>query len=223
MKRRWNIVGIIVTLLLAVTLLPISTTQAQSMTLAPERSSVEAGSTLRFIGRNFERGERVFWWTTNPSGAVLGGKQSEASRERGYVEIYLEVPEDADSGRWYLTAYGEESQEPVIASFMVIGYDPDPNDVDDFQIKVAPPTGPAGTEFAFAAKDYDDGEEISYWITAPDGSIYAAFPKGANADETGRVDLTWQVPYDAPRGIWIMTIQGYDSTVVRGIRFEVFS
>jgi len=222
MKRQWNIAGTVLMLLLAITLLPGTVVQAQTITLEPERPSVEAGSTLRLFGRNFERGERVSWWTTNPHGAVLGGERVEASRDSGYVEIFFEVPEDADSGRWFLTAYGEESQEPVIASFGVIGHDPDPNNPDDFQIKVAPPSGPAGTEFAFAAKGYDDNEEISYWITAPDGSIYAAFPKGADADETGRVDLTWQVPYDAPRGMWVMTIQGYDSTVARGIRFEVF-
>lgn len=219
--RQWPLLGAVIVWLLAGSLLPLSRIQAQTRTLTPERPTVEAGSTLRFFGENFVPRERVAWWTTSPGGVVLGGEWVDASRESGYFEIFFEVPETAEGGRWSLTAYGDVSQVPVITTFEVIGRTPDPNDPNEFQVRVAPPAGPPGTTFAFAATGFDDDEDVSYWVTEPGGTVYAAFPKGATANDDGRVDLTWQVPATAPRGTWVMTMQGYASGVARAVRFDV--
>lgn len=222
MKRQGPGAGILLALLLAVLVLPLpGVARAQAITLEPEQLVVEAGSAIRFIGTNFQPGEKVGWWATAPDGVVLGGEEVRASRDRGYIEILFDVPSHALGGRWAMTAYGNLTQVPVIATFEVIGRAPEQVDPEDFDVKVAPPVGPPGTRFAFAATGFDEEEDVSYWITAPAGTVYAAYPKGETADNNGRIDFAWTAPFDAPRGVWVMTMQGYDSGVARGIRFEI--
>lgn len=220
MKAYWRGMVTCLALLLIVTLLPsASIVQAQGAALRPTQPSVEAGATIRFIGENFELGERIGWWATDPAQGVVGGDDVGASRNDGSFEIDFDVPDDALGGRWAMTAYGKSSDILVVTTFDVLGREPGP---EEFQAKVAPPSGPAGTTFAFAATGFDDEETISYWITEPGGTVFVAFPEGAEADQDGRLDVEWTVPADAPRGAWIMTMQGYDSSVARGVRFEVF-
>ncbi len=219
MRRYLQQIGCFVALILVGSFFTLPAVHAQDITLVPEQIQVAAGSDIRFFGNNFGDKERVAWWTTDPSGAVLGGQYVRASG--GYMEIVFAVPEDALGGRWAITAYGEETQSPVIATFDVAGRVPNPDDPNDFQAKVAPPAGPAGTQFMFAATGLDDNEDVSYWVTEPGGSVFATFPKGAVADETGRVDLTYTVPINAQSGTWVMTMQGYDSGVSRAVRFDV--
>lgn len=221
MREHWRNIGLAVAVLLALLALPLTSVvraQGAEPGLRPAQPSVEAGATIRFIGENYRPEERVAWWATDPSQAVLSGEGVRTSSDSGYFEIFFAVPGNAQGGRWAMTAYGESSGILRIATFEVIGGTPGP---EEFQAKVAPPSGPAGTTFAFAATGYDDNETLSYWLTAPDGTVFAAYPKEAEADGNVRVDLQWTAPVDAPRGIWVMTIQGYDSRVARGIRFEV--
>jgi hypothetical protein len=216
MVRHMKIAGPLLVLLAVLLALP-NAALAATFTLTPEQPSVAAGQVININGSGFTRGEQVAIWATAPDQSVISGDFEFAKGDQGLIDIGFKVPQDALGGRWSLTAYGFSSKTPVITTFEVQGRDPA---TATPQVSVAPPSAAPGSEFAFAALGYRDGEKVSYWFTGPDNVIYAAYPGGDNATD-GRVDLTWRAPVDAVRGTWVLTIQGLRSGVARGIPFEI--
>lgn len=210
-------IAVIAALLLALLALP-GAAQAQAFTLAPSQPAVAAGQTISFVGTGFTPDERVASWITAPDQAVLGGDDDIASGADGRVTFDFKVPVDAGGGRWSFTAYGLVSKTPVIATFEVQGRDPA---TAATQAAVLPRSGSPGTPFAFVAFGFRSKEQVSYWLTGPDGEIHHAYPSGARTNADGRVDITWIAPRDALRGPWVITIQGLKSDVARGIPFEI--
>ena len=210
-------IGPAAALLLALLALPVAA-RAEGFTLAPAQPSVAAGRTIEFAGAGFTRGERVATWFTAPDQSVLSGGFANALGDAGRIEVAFKVPKDAIGGRWSITAYGGASKTPVVATFEVQGRDPAGTMP---QAAVAPVSGPPGTKFAFAALGFKGKERVSYWLTGPDSVIHAARPAGAKSSKDGRVDLTWTAPANALRGTWVITIQGLESDVARGVPFQI--
>jgi hypothetical protein len=208
----------LVLLMLSLLVSPTASAQSAPYTLAPVAPSVAAGSSLDFVGSGFVRGERVSSWATTPDQRVIGGSFATATGREGRIELAFDVPRDAVGGRWSLTVYGEVSQTPVVTTFEVIATTPDAGETP--VITVAPPAGPRGTRFRFFAEGFDESERISYWFSGPDGSIIA-YPEDVDATEDGEVYFDWTAPASIVTGTWVITIQGKDSDVVRGIRFEI--
>ena len=217
MTRHMKIVGPIIVLLALLLALP-NAALAASFTLTPEQPSVAAGQIININGSGFTRGEQVAIWATAPDQTVISGDFEFAQSDQGLIDIGFKVPDDALGGRWSLTAYGFSSKTPVITTFEVQGRDPA---TATPQATVAPASAAPGSEFTFAALGYRDGEKVSYWFTGPDNVIHAAYPEGDRANSDGRVDLSWRAPADAVRGTWVITIQGLNSGVARGIPFEI--
>jgi hypothetical protein len=216
MIDRARTIGMIA-LLLAMLALPIAV-RAEGLTLTPDEPSVAAGQRIAFTGAGFAMGEDVVTWATAPDQAVIGGETAVAQGDQGQITVSFRVPKDAIGGRWALTAFGRISKTPVVANFDVQGR---PADITTPQAAVAPPSGPPGTRFAFAALGFRNKEKISYWLTGPDGLIHAAVAEKVRSNKSGRVDVTWVAPADAPRGVWVITIQGLESNVARGVPFEI--
>ncbi len=191
--------------------------RAADLTLTALAATVNAGEAIRFVGAGFVPGERVVTWATAPDQDVLSGDEETAGVD-GRVELSFEVPRNALGGRWAFTAYGRVGRAPVAVTFQVNGRDPSSAPL---QIAVEPAAAAPGETFAFAARGYKGGETVSYWVTAPDGTIYAARPESRKATSDGRVDFEWTSGHDAPRGIYVMTIQGITSGTARGVRFEI--
>ncbi|HWQ15382.1 MAG TPA: hypothetical protein VNL77_21455 [Roseiflexaceae bacterium] len=191
--------------------------RANGMTLAPALPRVEAGEVLEFHGAGFVPKERISVWATAPNQAVLGGGHFGAS-SRGNVRVQFTLPNDAMSGTWALTVWGWQSQTPVVTTFEVAGRPPE---AAAPQVVVSPAAGPAGTTFYVSAIGFDKREDVSYWITGPDNRIYGAFPSGATAGHQGEVGVGWAPPPGAPPGVYVMTLQGTESGVARGVAFEV--
>jgi hypothetical protein len=215
MARRMKIAGPMIVLLAVLLALPSA---ALAATLTPAQPGVAAGQTININGSGFTRGEQVAIWATAPDQTVIGGDFEFAKGDEGLIDIGFDVPDDALGGRWSLTAYGFISKTPVITTFEVQGRDPA---TATPQATVAPMVGTPGTQFDFTALGYREKEKVSYWFTGPDGVIHAAYPEGDSANSDGRVDMNWQAPADAVRGIWVVTIQGLKSGVARGIPFEI--
>jgi hypothetical protein len=203
-------------MLLAMLLLGAPAVRAADLSISPAQPSVQAGASLDFTGAGFTPHERVVTWATSPNQAVIGGTYADAEQD-GSVAFNFQVPSSATSGRWAMTAYGLISKVPVIVTFEVIGQPPDITP----QAAVAPQSGPPGTRFAFAALGYKKKEKVSYWLTAPDGKVFAAYPEDATANTDGRIDLHWTSPANAPTGTWAITMQGLKSNVVRAVPFEI--
>jgi hypothetical protein len=215
MARYARIIGLLA--LLALLMQP-EAARAQSFTLTPAQPSVAAGQTLNFVGTGFARDEKVAIWATAPDQTVIGGDFAFAKEDAGRIDVGFAVPRDAISGRWSLTAFGLATKTPVITTFEVQGRDPASATP---QASVQPVSGPPGTEFMFAALGFDDEEKVSYWFTGPDGAIHGAYPRGDDSNRNGRVDIRWRAPADALRGTWVITIQGLESDVARGIPVEI--
>lgn len=185
--------------------------------LTANRTTVSAGEWIIFTGAGFWPDERVSVWSTAPNGVVLGGEFYWADPS-GNVWFDRRIADDAIGGRWAMTAYGDLSKTPVIATFDVNGK---PIDQAAFIASASPESGPPGTVFAFAATGYDEKERISYWFTGPDGVVYDSYNQTVRTDKNGRIDLTWTAPGDAVRGRWVVTIQGIKSAMARAIVFEI--
>ena len=208
--------GRAIVVVLAALLTVPAVVRAAEYTLAPAQPSVEAGATIAFTGAGFVVHERVVTWATTPTQAVIGGRYADAERD-GSIAFSFHVPDSAIGGRWSMTAYGLISKTPVVTTFEVIGQPADAMP----QAAVAPESGPPGTRFAFAGLGFDRKEKVSYWITAPDGKVYAAYPEKATANSSGRIDVHWQSPTDAPTGVWAITMQGLKSHAVRAVPFTI--
>lgn len=203
-------------LLVAALLAPLPARAAEPG-LAPTTPGVAAGDVIIFAATGFAPRERIAVWATAPDGTVLGGDDV-STDGGGQARIAFRVPAGAVGGTWALTAFGTTSRAQAVARFEVAGH-PAANAAS--QAWAAPESGPAGSTFRFAATGFERRERVSYWFTAPDGAVFAAFSQQIAADTGGRVDISWPSPADAPRGAWVVTIQGVRSGVARAVSFRV--
>jgi hypothetical protein len=185
--------------------------------LTASQPGVAAGEVITFAAEGFARGERIALWATAPDGAVFGGDDVSAD-ERGRARASFRVPDGALGGVWAMTAFGLTSRAQAIAQFEVAGR---PAGRAEPLAWAAPESGPPGSTFQFAATGFERRERVSYWFTAPDGSVYASFSQTLSADTAGRADISWASPPDAPRGQWVVTLQGVKSGVARAVSFKI--
>jgi hypothetical protein len=87
---------------------------------------------------------------------------------------------------------------------------------------VYPAAGSPGTVFFFSASSFRS-ERVGYWFNAPDGSVYSNKYEYAAYAYDSSIDWRWQVPYDAPPGMWTAVAQGEESGLQQIIPFEVLS
>jgi hypothetical protein len=172
---------------------------------------------VEFTGSGFAPRERIVSWATAPDQAVLSGPDVVANAD-GTLQTRFRVPGNGLSGRWAFTLHQRSNRASAVATFEVIGQSAG---AAPLQAAVAPTVGPPGTSFQFAARGFKAAEILSYWVTAPDGTIFAARPEALKSDKNGRVDFRWGSPADAPSGIYVMTVQGIKSNVARGVAFEI--
>lgn len=213
----WMLRSLCLLALLLSALLVSPPARATGPSLTPATPSVTAGDVISFAAEGFAPKERIAVWVTAPDQAVLSGDYV-AANDLGRAQVSFRTPDGAIGGAWALTAYGLVSRASAVARFEVAGH---PTESSVPLAWAAPTSGPAGGTFRFAAIGFDRRERISYWFTAPDGSIFATFSQQITADTEGRVDLRWEAPAAAPRGAWVVTIQGIKSNVARGIVFHV--
>ncbi len=185
--------------------------------LEPVLPTVEVGQEIQFTGYNFYSNERLSIWATAPDNAVISGRFTDAN-DRGEISFSFRVPRDAIGGRWAMTVRGDRSKTPVIALFTVYGRSPE---TAERQANVSPPIGPPGTVFTFVARGYKASERVSYWFTDPDNNVPESHHRGADPDRNGRIKIEWTAPPDAKPGRWVITMQGYESTVARAIPFTI--
>ncbi len=198
-------------------LAPFRSIAEGGMTLQSEQESVRIGEQIAFVGTGFVANEQVTSWATNPVKGVVNGQHA-AADSNGRVRVLFDVPDNGIGGQWSFTVRGERSHLTEVTTFFVHGHSPTSS---EFQAKVYPPGGAPGTTFSFAATIFDDDEEVSYWVTDPNGEVYAGFHQGARSNGDGRVDIEWTAPTDVLSGRWVMTMQGYDSDEARAVPFWI--
>jgi hypothetical protein len=167
------------------------------------------GTTFTFFAEGFESGAVVGWWATSPTGEVLQGGIDVTANRQGELRWSWTAPDNAMPGAWMMTAESKESLFQKTIWFEILPPDvaPTPTPAPS---GVTPSAGPPGTTFTFETSELMPGENVGYWVTAPDRSIYPSPNNGEynpNADEQGRLVLQWTAPEDAMPGEWMMVIQ----------------
>lgn len=215
MKHTFQLALLAAILALSAITLPAYAQTPPAPSITPLTVSVTAGSIIQFSGSGFAGGERVAFWATAPTQAVLGGFFTVAQKD-GSIGFEFRAPADAVGGTWAMTAFGIGSQTVAVATFTVIGRDPTDADRAAWS---DPVSIPARERIRFAATGFRARERVSYWFTGPDGEVYDAHPAGAVADANGRVDISY-IAHE-PTGTWVVTFQGLRSGVTRGVPFDV--
>lgn len=193
--------------------------------LGPSEFTVYAGETIRFSGAGFAEGERVTGWATAPDMAVIGSPATAARGAEGRAEVSITLPQRAIGGRWAFTLKGDASNAPVTVGFYVAAVEPP---TTESQAAVNPGSAAPGTVFSFVATGFRNGEKVGYWVTDPSGRVFTgegladegADDTAVQADGSGLVRVKWQLPSWGAPGIWVMTFQGVESGIARGIPFE---
>jgi hypothetical protein len=198
-------------------LLAVQGTNANSFSVTALGAEVHTGQAIDFVGTGFIPGEPVAYWLTLPDQTVIADPTRRfTAGQNGSVLLPYKVPAGTPGGTWHITLYGELSRSPVVTSFQVI----DGTNLVPI-IAAFPPAAPAGSYFGFYALGLKGDESVSYWISAPGGGLFEAFPDGAHTDGAGRVDIGWIAPYGVPPGTWVLTVQGNESNQARAIPFQI--
>ncbi len=181
------------------------------------------GTTFQFIAEGFGHDEKAGWWATAPDGRIFPGGVDQMANQQGRLAWQWTAPADAMAGRWMMVVQGRTSNLEYAIPFEIRLTLPDetPAPAPPPQVtptpapppetsSVVPSSGPPGTTFTFRMAGFLPHEAVGYWVTAPDGTIYAAPDVelvNPRANEDGIVSLTWTAPADAMPGQWLMVVQ----------------
>lgn len=204
----------------------------------PERTSVEPaigvpGTKFEFWAGGFVPKEYVDIWAIGPNGENLHGPSRERADWDGELAWTWRAPEDIAEGVWYMHAKGIaiESRVEYSIPFTIRRPGVEPTPIPDYG--VIPDSGPPGTRFVFYAEGYERHEGVSYWLTAPDGTVISTdededdpYKARVFADSNGRIEWEWIAPANAQPGIWLMTTRtanpdGIDRDITHVIRFTI--
>lgn len=204
----------------------------------PERTSVEPntggpGTKFRFTARGFVPKEYVDIWAIGPNGENLRGPTRERADWDGFIHWSWIAPDEIAAGVWYMHAKGiaVDSRVEYFIPFTIERDEPLPDAGSPFG--VVPDSGPPGTQFFFYAEGYHQHEGVSYWLTAPDGTIISPddeeddpYKARVFADRDGRIEWMWTAPPDAQPGIWLMVTRtanpdGIDRDITYVIQFRI--
>jgi hypothetical protein len=176
-------------------------------------ATTELPNVFQVTASGFESEEVVSTWLTGPSQQVQAGNQYDVERD-GDLSFEVRIPRHFEAGRWAITVHGISSEAEAIAYFDNPGSGP------NLELEVSQPSGPAGTTFAFTGKDFWEGENVSYWLTGPDGQAV----EGGSfevTDADGTIYFTFTVPEGSAPGEWRMNAYGGQSDNLATVTFTL--
>jgi hypothetical protein len=195
-----------------------TTAPAPTSGVDPQRGTI--GTTFTFFTDGWPKGDPVDFWVIAPGrmdafafGLIYGDPD-----EQGRTSWRWEVPDDAWSGTWIMSARGFYSEHFVQIPFVIEGPPPPPRPT----ISVTPEQASPGETLTFAATGFRAEEEVSFWVTAPyvDTPVYSSV-RERETDEQGRITFQWTVPADAQVGQWTVSVFGFKSELQLDIDFDV--
>jgi hypothetical protein len=186
------------------------------------------GTEFAIFGEGFQPGEPVIFWLTSPDGTVTTLSFVATADPNGSI-----TPSQPgfDTGRrdlegiWYVSAQGLRSGRIGIASFILNSdLQPGPNNPTGFaNVRVSPDRGDGSTVFRLLADGFRPRENVSVWLTAPDGSVRAV-STALTADRNGLINddgFPFSLGAGVQGGTWALTAQGQASGLQGIARFEV--
>ncbi|HEX8217616.1 MAG TPA: hypothetical protein VF914_00235 [Chloroflexia bacterium] len=193
------------------------------------------GTVFEFSGSGFEGGETVGVYVTAPDQSVIGAPFQVVADDAGNVGgVSLSSGPGFPLGVYAVTYEGTRSHRTAIAYFKVIGQAPPATptplppgaptpapaacDVSgNRNAEATPNSGPVGTVIRISARGFRPGEQISYWLTTPDGLVGGTEnpDEGFPASPGGTINLSLRIDQDlvdiGGYGNWAISLQGADS------------
>ncbi|HEX8598761.1 MAG TPA: hypothetical protein VF952_09645 [Chloroflexia bacterium] len=201
------------------------------------------GTTFEFSGTGFQPGENVGIYVTAPDQSVIGADFQVIANDAGNVGgVFLSSNSAFPLGVYAVTYEGTSSRRTAIGYFKIIGQAPPPTATPlppgaptpvpaacdtsgNRNAEANPSSGRVGDILRITARGFRPGENVSYWLTTPDGLVggtetpdegFAASPAG-NVVLSIRLD---ELLVDiGGYGNWALSFQGEDSQNLAIARF----
>lgn len=164
----------------------------------------EQGNTFRFNAVGFGEREMVSVWLRTPGDQVMDLGYVISSKE-GSFDYTLPMGGDRAAGVYHLTAYGNKTFKTAIASFELQRGDT-LNAVSSPMLYVYPTTVEQGNSITIEGESFGSQENISSWITMPNGRAVALFEKTTERDGFFVVDI--ELPEEVIPGKHTITVFG---------------
>jgi hypothetical protein len=190
------------------------------------------GATFVFTAQGFEPGEPVGVWLTAPDQSTFGSGRVTADGQGGISGEGLSLSADASlaEGLYSFNAQGVRSGREARAFFRlsrapaagdparlgVLIHDQLPRQGQAFIVPVA---APPGAGFTLAGAGFQEGEEVSAWLTSPDGNSTAIDP--AQVRREGGAAQVLITTNGLPEGVYTAVVQGRSSQVIAAASFKL--
>lgn len=190
------------------------------------------GATFVFTATGFEPGEPVGIWLTAPDQSTFGSSRVTADGEGALSGEGLSLSADASlaEGLYSFNAQGVRSGREARAFFRlsrvpaagdparlgVLLHDQLPRQGQAFILPVA---APPGASFTLAGAGFQEGEEVSAWLTSPEGRSTALDPALVRREgDTAQVLIATS---GLPEGVYTAVAQGRSSQVIAAASFKL--
>lgn len=202
-----------------------SVPQANEAGVAVEPAVGAPGTIFSFYATDFDNDERVGYWFHAPDGHIDSNDSAyQTHAYQGRADWQWRSPGDAIVGTWVVVVQGVRSKITRVIQFEIRQNDQAAQGIlptNPPGVAVEPVSGVAGTRFFFMAAGFQPGETVTFWATAPDGSLYDKSKYTIVADLQGEAYWNWGTPPDAPSGIWMMKAIGEKSQTQKTIYFQI--
>lgn len=162
------------------------------------------GSTFRFNAVGFGEREMVSVWIRTPGDQVVDLGHVISSKE-GAFDYTLPMGGDYAAGTYHLTAYGNKTNSTAIASFELQRGDT-LNASSSPMLYVYPSVVEQSNNITIEGESFGSNENVSSWITMPNGRTVALFEKTTERDGFFVVDI--QLPDEVIPGKHTITVFG---------------
>jgi hypothetical protein len=136
----------------------------------------------------------------------------------GATTFNFQMPRYEPAGQWTLLVT-DKNGDSASATFALPYLGP------NVGLIVSPASGPAGASFTVTSTGFRDDEAVHYWLTGPDGTIYAADTIAAFERTTGKserqgdehnlrhglIEFAVAIGPDMPRGQYAVSVYGTHS------------
>ncbi|NTV63707.1 MAG: hypothetical protein HGA65_09245 [Oscillochloris sp.] len=191
------------------------------------------GTTFRLNASGFDSGEQVGIWLTTPSQATYGADfqaVADGSGSIAHANIALVTDGTFPTGIWSFNAQGLQSHKQAIGYFVLTNVASPGNPAQlgvpvhdqlptQGLVIISPVAAPAGTNFQILGGGFTNGEQVSAWVTGPDGTTTPLDSSQVEVADT--LAIATISTSGLPDGIYNAVIQGKSSGVIAAAAFKL--
>jgi hypothetical protein len=151
-----------------------STDNSPGVEIAVDSETLPQGECFTYTGSGYAGGEALGVWITRPDGSVLGLSDIATAADGSFEDVIC-FGRLAKEGTYRYTAYGKQSDQTGIATFVLQRGDYLSTPAGNATLEVQPGTAKQLDVVTLVGKGFLPGELISLWLTLPDGRVITLF------------------------------------------------